>query len=147
PAGKEKVDRRRLGAVREQAARPRLPAHVRRPEAARRRADTMGAAHRRNRRRHASAGAGGRIMIRSFFFWRRRRDARDLELDDEIRAHFAMAVADRMARGESPEDAAAAARREFGNVGHVREVTRESWGAAGLWLERLDQDLRFTARS
>jgi len=86
-------------------------------------------------------------MIRSFFFWRRRRDARDLELDDEIRAHFAMAVADRMARGESPEDAAAAARREFGNVGHVREVTRESWGAAGLWLERLDQDLRFTARS
>ena len=70
---------------------------------------------------------------------------RDDDLDDEIRAHFAMAIADRIKRGESPEEAAAAVRREFGNVGHVKEVTRESWG--GIWFERLVQDLRFTVRS
>ncbi len=74
-----------------------------------------------------------------------RRAERDLELNDEIRAHFEMAVRDRMARGESRGDAEAAARREFGNVGHVKEVTREMWG--GVWLERLRQDLRFAARS
>jgi predicted permease len=80
--------------------------------------------------------------------WQRkhdRLDARHAALDDEIRAHLAMAIADRMARGESPEDAAAAARREFGNVGHVKEVTRDMWG--GLWLERLLQDVRYAVRS
>jgi len=68
--------------------------------------------------------------------------ARDADLDDEIRAHFAMAIAERIKRGESPEEATAAARREFGNVAHVKEVTRETWG--GVWLERLLQDVRFT---
>ena len=79
-------------------------------------------------------------------WWRSRAD-RDRDLEDEIRAHFAMAVADRIARGESPQAAVAAARREFGNVGHVREVTREAWGGAGMWLERLAQDARYAARS
>ena len=71
--------------------------------------------------------------------------SRDAELDEEIRAHLAMAIADRMARGESYEQAAAAARREFGNLGHVKEVTRETWGS--LWLERLRQDLVVTFRA
>ena len=79
------------------------------------------------------------------FGFSRRRDQRAADLDDEIRAHFAMAVRDRIARGESRSDAEAAARREFGNVGHVKEVTREMWG--GVWLERSDQDLRFAVRS
>ena len=70
---------------------------------------------------------------------------RDDDLDEEIRAHLAMAAADRVARGESAKDAADAARREFGNVGHVKEVTRDMW--AGVWLDRLFQDLRFAIRS
>jgi putative ABC transport system permease protein len=77
--------------------------------------------------------------------WEARREADDRELDDEIRAHFAMAVADRVARGESPDDAAPAVRREFGNVGHVKEVTHETWG--WLWLERLTHDVRYALRS
>ena len=77
--------------------------------------------------------------------WEARRDAADRELDDEIRAHMAMAVADRVARGESLDDATTAVRREFGNVGLVKEVTRETWGS--LWLERLTQDLRYALRS
>jgi len=74
----------------------------------------------------------------------RDRDARDRDLDDELRAHFAMAVADRIARGESPHDALAAAQREFGNITHVKEVTREMWG--GAWIERLAQDARYAVR-
>ncbi|MGE5100941.1 MAG: ABC transporter permease, partial [Deltaproteobacteria bacterium] len=77
--------------------------------------------------------------------WTGRRDAADRALDEEIRAHLAMAVADRIARGESPDAALATARREFGNVGHVKEITREAWG--GVWLDRLDQDLRYALRS
>jgi putative ABC transport system permease protein len=77
--------------------------------------------------------------------WFRRRDANDAALDEEIRMHLQMAEADRVARGESPEQAHNAARREFGNVGHIKEVTRESWG--GLWLERLAQDVRYAVRS
>ncbi|MGE5100343.1 MAG: ADOP family duplicated permease [Deltaproteobacteria bacterium] len=77
--------------------------------------------------------------------WRHDREQRDASLDEEIRAHLAMAIADRILRGESPEDAAAAARREFGNISHVKEVTRETW--RGVWLERLMQDLAYAARS
>ncbi len=76
--------------------------------------------------------------------WTGRGDA-DRALDEEIRAHFAMAVSDRIARGESPDAAFAAAKREFGNVGHTKEVTRETWG--GIWLEHLVQDLRYAVRS
>jgi putative ABC transport system permease protein len=76
------------------------------------------------------------------FFSRRRRDE---ELDDEIRTHLSMAIQDRIARGESRHDAERAARREFGNVAHVKELTRASWG--GLWLERFGQDLRYGVRS
>ncbi len=73
-----------------------------------------------------------------------RRARRDAELDEEIRAHLRMAESDRVAAGESPEEAAANARREFGNLGLVKEITREAWG--GLWLERFLQDVRYGFR-
>ena len=76
------------------------------------------------------------------FPWSRRRD-RDLE--EELRAHLRMAVEERVARGERREDAELAARREFGNLGVVQEVTREMWG--GGWLERLVQDIRYGVRT
>jgi predicted permease len=73
-----------------------------------------------------------------------RRAHRDGHLDEELRAHLAMATRDRIERGEAPSDAADSARREFGNRTLVKEVTREMWG----WnaFERLLQDLRYTAR-
>lgn len=77
-------------------------------------------------------------------FWRRR-GQRDEELDEEIRAHLDMATRDRIARGESPETAAREARREFGNVTTVREVTSDMW--SGQALERLMQDLRWALRT
>jgi predicted permease len=69
---------------------------------------------------------------------------RDRELREELRAHLDLATRDRIERGEDPIEAAAAARREFGNVTHVQEVTREMWG--GMWLERLVQDARYALR-
>jgi putative ABC transport system permease protein len=75
-------------------------------------------------------------------FWRRR--DQDAELEEELRGHLRMAIKNRIERGESPERAEAAARREFGNLGLVREVTRETWGWASL--ERLIQDLRYAGR-
>ena len=55
-----------------------------------------------------------------------------------------MAIRDRVERGETPEQAEAAALREFGNVALVKEFTREAWGWA--WLRQLKQDLRFGLR-
>ncbi|HEY7568353.1 MAG TPA: ABC transporter permease, partial [Gemmatimonadaceae bacterium] len=69
---------------------------------------------------------------------------RDRDLEDEIAAHLRLAVADRMARGESREQAERAARREFGNLTHVKEVTRE---VRGIRFERLIQDVRYGLRA
>jgi predicted permease len=77
------------------------------------------------------------------WFWRRRR--REAELDEEINGHLAMAAGDREARGESPREAAYAARREFGNATLVKEVTRQMW--RGGWLSSLAGELRLAARS
>ena len=76
------------------------------------------------------------------WFWRRRR--REAELDEEIQGHLAMAARDHEARGESPDEAAYAARREFGNATLVKEVTRSMWG--GVWLDDLLRDLRYAWR-
>ena len=77
--------------------------------------------------------------------WSRARRTR--ELAEEMRVHLEMAEADRVARGESASDAAAGARREFGNVGLVLETSRDQWGTLGLWMERLGQDVRFALRT
>jgi putative ABC transport system permease protein len=74
--------------------------------------------------------------------WRRRQDE---ELEEELAAHLRMAIADRIARGESPDEAARAARLEFGNLGIVKEATRETWGWIGL--EQLAQDVRYAWRT
>jgi putative ABC transport system permease protein len=56
-----------------------------------------------------------------------------------------MAAQERVERGETLERAEAAARREFGNVGLVKEVTREMWGWA--WLRQLTQDCKYGLRT
>jgi putative ABC transport system permease protein len=81
------------------------------------------------------------VRTMKFFRWKQRKDE---DLDAEIRSHLDEAIRDRIARGESEEEARLNAQREFGNVGLVKEDTREMWGWA--WLERLGQDLRFGLR-
>ena len=75
--------------------------------------------------------------------WIRRR-RRERDLDEEIRTHLRMAVEERVARGELPDDAERAVRREFGKVGDVKDSVRRVWG--GLWMDRLLQDLRYALR-
>ena len=74
-----------------------------------------------------------------------RRDRRAELLREEIDAHLRIDTDTRIARGEAPTDAAANARKDFGNRALVHELTRDTW--AGLWFERLGQDLRFGART
>ncbi|HTV55772.1 MAG TPA: ABC transporter permease [Terriglobia bacterium] len=76
--------------------------------------------------------------------WFGRRKRREQDLDDEIRAHLTMAICERIEQGESPAEAEANARREFGNAILVKEITRDMW--ASNWLESLAQDLRYGLR-
>src|SRR5207237_5369543 len=109
PIGTAGRDQRGLGDVGEQAARARVPADGRGAAAARGGAIEMGEADGSDRRCHDEAG-GDRVMKRPrFLFWRSA--GREKELDDELQAHLRMAIADRMAQGESPEEAAANAAR------------------------------------
>ncbi len=72
------------------------------------------------------------------------REKREQELDEEIGSHLRMAEQDRVARGERPDEARYAVRRELGNVSLVKEVTRGMWG--GNWIPTLFQDLRYGLR-
>jgi len=47
------------------------------------------------------------------------------ELDEELQSHLRLAIRDRVERGEDPREAERAARREFGNLALVEEVTRD----------------------
>src|SRR5271155_5151581 len=73
----------------------------------------------------------------TFSFWRRQK--RESELEEEIQSHLKMAAQDRTDRGETPDQARGAARRELGNVGLIKEVTREMWG--WRWLYDLTRDM------
>ncbi len=69
---------------------------------------------------------------------------REKELEEEMRGHLEMAAKEREERGEKKEEAESAARREFGNVGLVKEVTQDVWG--WRWLEDLLEDARYGLR-
>ena len=73
-----------------------------------------------------------------------KRGEQERELDAEVRTHLEMGAKDRVDRGEDKREAEMAVRREFGNVGLVKEVTRDVWGWGSL--ERFMQDFRFGVR-
>jgi predicted permease len=79
--------------------------------------------------------------MKLWWLWKKR----EKELEKEIQHHLQMAATEREERGASAPEAAAGARREFGNVGLVKEVTRDTWG--WRWLEDLYEDLRFGMRT
>ncbi len=59
----------------------------------------------------------------------------DDDLQEEIRAHLAMAARDRIADGVDPKAARQAAVKEFGNVTLIREAARRVW--IPRWLDTL----------
>lgn len=80
----------------------------------------------------------GRIMA-----WRKR-DELDRQLADDLHMHVELLERDLRAQGLSPVDAAAAARRQLGNLTSLREQSRDAWGFPAL--ERLSQDVRYAMR-
>ncbi|MEO7361099.1 MAG: ABC transporter permease [Gemmatimonadaceae bacterium] len=74
-----------------------------------------------------------------------RQELRNDELDAEVASHLAMAQRDLIATGLSPAEARAVSLREFGNVSHIKQTTREMWG----WnlLEDLKFDVKYAARA
>jgi predicted permease len=79
--------------------------------------------------------------MKHWWNWRKRSD----ELEKEIQHHLQMAETERIERGASQNEAQTGARREFGNVGLVKELARDAWG--WRWLEDLYEDLRFGMRT
>src|SRR5580658_10874640 len=74
-----------------------------------------------------------------------RRKSKEEELDEEIQAHLAIEAKQRVDAGETRAQAERSARREFGNVAIVKEVTRGMWGF-GL-LDALARDLKYAAKA
>jgi predicted permease len=73
-----------------------------------------------------------------------RRNRLDDELAEEIRNHIEHRRRSLVDDGMAPEQAAYEARRQFGNVGLVRERAREHWG--GSLIDSILQDLRYGLR-
>jgi predicted permease len=68
----------------------------------------------------------------------------DRELDEELRVHIELAVAENHRRGMSPKEARREALRSFGGITQIREHYRTRRGLP--MLEQLMRDLRFAAR-
>jgi predicted permease len=79
--------------------------------------------------------------MKQWWNWRKR----NAELEKEMQHHLRMAQEERVERGASSREAQAAARREFGNSGLVRELARDAWG--WRWLQDLSEDLRYGFRT
>jgi putative ABC transport system permease protein len=82
--------------------------------------------------------------------WRRlifllRRDRFREELEEEMRLHQALRAETQRETGMTPEAAANASRRAFGNLGVVQEASQDAWG--GRWVDALGQDLRYAVRT
>ena len=78
--------------------------------------------------------------------WRRHQQE---DLDAEVQSHLQMAIQDRIAQGETPEQAEIRARSEFGNESLVKDVTRQTWGWTWFsdWLQDVDYGLRMLRRN
>jgi putative ABC transport system permease protein len=74
--------------------------------------------------------------------WRHRQALHDL--DDDIREHLVRETEENIARGMSPEEAEASARRAFGSATRIKEDTRAVW--VPIWADALLQDVRYALR-
>ncbi len=76
-------------------------------------------------------------------FWRQKQ--RNTDLADEIAHDLALEAEERIRSGSTPQEADQASRRDFGNVGLLKEGIREMWGWTSV--ERLGRDLRYGWRN
>jgi predicted permease len=83
-------------------------------------------------------------FFRKVTWWLRRRQKED-DVRDELQFHLSEETDERGAEGLSADQAAAAARRDLGNVTLVREDARALW--SWVLLEQMAQDLRYGVRA
>src|SRR5690242_17743220 len=83
-----------------------------------------------------------RLYLRLKAILYRRRLERDLQ--DEVNAHLAMDMQERIAQGDSQENAYYDARKDFGSIARAGERVRETWNGGGL--DRFGQDVRYALR-
>ena len=76
--------------------------------------------------------------------WIRHWFSEESDLSEELHAHLAIDAQQRMETGASPEEAAAQAKRAFGNLAKIQEDVRESWGWTGI--ESFGRDILFGLR-
>jgi len=69
----------------------------------------------------------------------------DDDLSEEIQSHLDLIASDRIAGGMNPDDARAAARREFGNATGVHERARDAWRFTSL--DAALNDVRYALRA
>src|SRR5438552_11105879 len=77
----------------------------------------------------------------SELFGKRRQEK---ELEEEVRSHLKWSAQERVEHGAEAREAERAARREFGNVELVKQVTRDVWG--WTWLRDIADDVRYGLR-
>src|SRR5262249_13164261 len=73
-----------------------------------------------------------------------RRNARDREVEEELRAHLELAAERMQAQGSAPDEARRAARLRYGGVAEAAESMRDQRGFP--WLADLASDLRYGLR-
>jgi putative ABC transport system permease protein len=73
------------------------------------------------------------------------KDQMDRELDEELKSHLEMHVADNVRRGMAGEEARRDALIRLGGVEQTKETVRDGYGL--LWLKELMQESRYALRS
>jgi predicted permease len=68
----------------------------------------------------------------------------DADLEEEMRLHVEMRQHEHLQSGMEADNARAAARRRFGNVTALKEISHTAWGWE--WFEHLAQDVRYSLR-
>jgi hypothetical protein len=84
-----------------------------------------------------------RYLLRRIRYWSRT-NTEEAQLDEEMRLHIALRAEKLQATGMSPEEAAHAARRRFGNQLQLRERSQQM--GISQWFEDMLRDLRIGAR-
>ncbi|HEY4676282.1 MAG TPA: ABC transporter permease [Candidatus Angelobacter sp.] len=74
-----------------------------------------------------------------------RRSQLDADLDEELSVYTELVADEKVQSGMSHDEARRDARREMGGVEQVRQNVRDIH--AGIWLEKLGQDIRYGVRS
>ncbi len=81
-----------------------------------------------------------RSLLRNLFSSRRV----DVDLDQEVRAHLELLIAENIRAGMPPKEAERAARIEVGGIEQVKEQVREA--GVGNWLHSVFTDCRYGLR-